>query len=120
MRDGQIGLTLGSVMLIACGQVLFKVAARDAGYDGFNWRTVAMWLTPAMLAALLVSTLATGMWVWVLRSASLSVVYPLYALTYVLVPLLDCAFFGMVLTPRHWAGAGAIIGGVWLMSAATP
>jgi hypothetical protein len=63
MRANEIGLTLFSVALIAAGQVLFKVAARDAGYDGFNWRTVGMWLTP-----------------------------------------------------RHWAGAGAIIGGVWPMS----
>ena len=74
--------------MVGCGQILFKLAARDATFDGFNWRMVASWLTPAMISALAVSTLATVLWVWVLRSASLAVAYPIYALTFVLVPLL--------------------------------
>jgi drug/metabolite transporter (DMT)-like permease len=116
MRGNEILLTLTSVLLIASGQIFFKFAARDAGFEGFNWRTAAMWLTPAMLAALLVSTFATGIWVWVLRSASLSVVYPLYALTFVLVPLFDWALFGDGLALRQWAGAATIVAGVWLMA----
>jgi drug/metabolite transporter (DMT)-like permease len=119
MRSLEIGLTLASVLLVGCGQILFKLAARDAAFAGFSLRTVALWTTPAMLAALLVSTLATAMWVWVLRSASLSTVYPLYALTFVVVPVLDWALFGSSLTARQGAGAAAIIAGVWLMTGAT-
>ena len=119
MRGNEIVLTLISVLLIASGQIFFKLAARDAAFVGFNWRTVALWLTPAMLAALLVSTIATGMWVWVLRSANLSVVYPLYALTFVLVPLFDWALFGDGLALRQWAGAFTIVAGVWLMAGAS-
>jgi drug/metabolite transporter (DMT)-like permease len=115
----EIGLTLTSVVLIGCGQILFKLAARDATYDGINWTTAASWLSPAMIAALTISTIATALWVWVLRSASLSVVYPLYALTFVLVPLLEWLVFNTGFTVRHGLGAAAIVFGVWLMASAS-
>jgi drug/metabolite transporter (DMT)-like permease len=118
MRSADAVITLGSVALIGSGQILFKLAARDVALAGFTWKTVVSWGSPAMLSALAVSMLATGLWVWVLRSASLSLVYPLYALTFVLVPVLDSVFFGATLTARHWLGAAAIVGGVWLMSGA--
>jgi drug/metabolite transporter (DMT)-like permease len=52
----------------------------------------------------------------VLRTAALSVVYPLYALAFVLVPLLGWMLFGEPMTARHWFGAVLIVGGVWLMT----
>jgi drug/metabolite transporter (DMT)-like permease len=119
MRNMEVTLTLVSVLMIACGQLLFKLAARDVTYDGFTLQATLSWLSPAMLAALTISTIATGLWVWVLRTADLSVVYPLYALTFVLVPILDGQLSGTGLVMRHWAGATAIVGGVWLMAGAT-
>jgi drug/metabolite transporter (DMT)-like permease len=118
MRATEAAMTLGSVALIGSGQILFKLAARDVALAGFTWKSVASWASPAMVGALAVSTLATALWIWVLRSASLGLVYPLYALTFVLVPVLDAICFGATLTPRHWLGAAAIVGGVWLMSGA--
>jgi drug/metabolite transporter (DMT)-like permease len=119
MRGMEVIFTLVSVFMIACGQLLFKLAARDVTYDGFTLQAMLSWLSPAMLAALAISTIATGLWVWVLRTADLSVVYPLYALTFVLVPILDGQLSGTGLVTRHWAGAAAIVGGVWLMTGAT-
>jgi len=113
-----VASTLASVFLVSCGQILFKLAAHDATFDGLNWRMVGSWLTPAMISALAISTLATVIWVWVLRSASLSVAYPLYALTFVLVPLMERLLFDTVLTPQHGLGAAAIVTGVWLMASA--
>ena len=112
----QIGMTLASVFMIGCGQILFKLAARDATFAGINWATAVSWLSPAMLAALAVSTLATVLWVWVLRSASLSLVYPLYALTFVVVPALEWLLDGTPMTGQSAAGAAAIVGGVWMMA----
>jgi len=116
MQGIQIAMTLASVFMIGCGQILFKLAAREAAFTGFTWETAASWLSPAMLAALAVSTLATILWVWVLRSASLAVVYPLYALTFVVVPLLEWLLAGTRLTPQGAAGAAAIVAGVWMMA----
>jgi len=119
MLGMQIGLTLLSVVMIGCGQILFQTAARTAVLAGFNWPTVLSWLSPAMIAALAVSVVATALWVWVLRSASLAVVYPLYALTFVLVPALDWLVHDTTLTPQHGVGAAAIVLGVWLMASAS-
>lgn len=114
-----VASTLASVFMVSCGQILFKLAAHDATFEGSTWRMAASWLTPAMIAALAISTLATVLWVWVLRSASLSVAYPLYALTFVLVPLMERLLFDTMLTPQHGLGAAAIIIGVWLMASAS-
>src|SRR5664279_5695852 len=111
MRHDEVVGTLISVLMIACGQIMFKLAARSTRMDGGGWHIVASWLSPAMIGALLISTAATALWVWVLRSASLAVVYPLYALTFVVVPVLDALLFGAAITPRGWMGAGAIVGG---------
>ena len=110
--------TFASVFMVSCGQILFKLAARDARFDGMTWRMAASWLTPAMISALAISMLATVLWVWVLRSASLSVAYPLYALTFVLVPLMERFLFDTVFTPQQGLGAAAIVFGVWLMARA--
>ena len=118
MLGMQIGLTLLSVVMIGCGQILFQAAARDGVLAGFNWPALVSWLSPSMIAALAVSVVATALWVWVLRSASLAVVYPLYALTFVLVPVLDWLVYGTALTPQHGIGAAAIVLGVWLMASA--
>jgi drug/metabolite transporter (DMT)-like permease len=108
----QIALTLVSVFLIACAQILFKLAARTVTAEAFDWTTAGTWLSPSMLAALAVSTLATAIWVWVLRSANLSIVYPLYALTFVLVPVLDGLVFGSPWTMRLGFGSMLIVLGV--------
>jgi len=116
MRSTEVLLTLACVFMIGCGQILFKLAARDVTLDGINLRSLLSWLSPAMLAALCIYAVATLLWVWVLRTASLSVVYPLYALAFVLVPLLGWMLFGEPMTARHWFGAALIVGGVWLMT----
>lgn len=110
-----IALTLVSVFLIACAQILFKLAARTVSTGGFDWPTVASWFSPAMFGALAVSTAATATWVWVLRSANLGIVYPLYALTFVLVPVLDGLIFGNPWTLRLGVGSGLIVLGVAVM-----
>jgi drug/metabolite transporter (DMT)-like permease len=120
MRSTDILLTLACVFLIGCGQILFKLAAREVAVDGFTLRSVTSWLSPPMLAALVIYAIATLLWVWVLKSASLSLAYPLYALAFVLVPLLGWLLFGEPMTARHWLGAACIVVGVWLMAGATP
>ncbi len=111
-----VALTLASVALVAVAQVLFKLAAQQVKFGGIDVQALAGWASAPMGAALVVSVAGTVLWVAALRSARLSVVYPLYALTFVAVPLLDRVVFATPLAPRYWIGAAAIVGGVWLMS----
>jgi drug/metabolite transporter (DMT)-like permease len=116
MRGLDIVLTLICVFLIGCGQILFKLAARTVEFDGMTWRTLASWLTPPMVAALTIYAAATLLWVWVLRTAPLAVVYPLYALAFILVPVLAWMLFGEPITWKHGIGAALIVAGVWLIA----
>ncbi|HYR00751.1 MAG TPA: hypothetical protein VET86_11955 [Casimicrobiaceae bacterium] len=111
-----VALTLASVALVAAAQVLFKLAAEQVTFDGIARHALASWASPPMAAALVVSAAGTALWVIALRSARLGVVYPLYALTFVAVPLLDRMLFATALSLRYWIGAAAIVGGVWLMA----
>jgi undecaprenyl phosphate-alpha-L-ara4N flippase subunit ArnE len=111
-----VALTLASVALVAIAQVLFELAARHVRFEGWTWQTMASWSTLPMALALLVSAAGVGLWIGALRSARLSTVYPLYALTFVLVPLLDRALFATPLSSRYWFGAAVIVGGVSVMT----
>lgn len=111
-----IALTLASVALVAIAQILFDLAARRVRFEGWAWETVASWLTVPMALAIIVSAAGAGLWISALRSSRLSVVYPLYALTFVLVPLLDRALFATPLSLRYWVGAAVIVVGVSVMT----
>jgi drug/metabolite transporter (DMT)-like permease len=116
MSAREFVLTLTSVLLIACSQVMFKVAARNLTSASFGWDALSQWLTPSMLAAVLLSFVATILWLVVLRTASLGLAYPLYALTFVLVPMLDWLIFRSPLSWYTLAGGAAIALGVGLIA----
>ena len=79
-------LTLVCVGGIAAGQILFRLAAERI--DAQRW-------IPSLLAngwlwlALGIYVAATLLWIHVLRTAPLSRVYPLFALAFVVVPLVE-------------------------------
>jgi drug/metabolite transporter (DMT)-like permease len=102
-------LTLLCVVLIATGQILFKIAAAQWRIDGWSWVTVRGFLSPAMLLALIVYGLTTILWVFILRAVPLASAFPLYALVFVLVPVTAHFVLG---EPWSW---NALIGGCVIM-----
>jgi drug/metabolite transporter (DMT)-like permease len=107
-----VAIVLACVAMIAIGQILFKTAAGQWRLQGWTWQTVAGLLSPSLLVALVIYALATVLWVYALRTLPLSVAYPLFALTFVLVPLLAHYAHGEPLVGRTFIGAGVIIVGV--------
>jgi drug/metabolite transporter (DMT)-like permease len=105
-------LTLLCVVLIGVGQLLFKAAAGQWRIDGWSWATLRSFLSPTMLVALALYGLTTVLWVLVLRSAPLSIAYPLYALVFVLVPVLAHFVFGEPLSWNSLVGGAVIMVGV--------
>ena len=105
-------IVLACVLMIAIGQILFKAAAGQWRVQGWSWDSVRSLLSPALVVALVIYAAATVMWVFALRSVPLSVAYPLFALTYVVVPLLAYAAHGEPLTGKAFVGAAIIIVGV--------
>jgi drug/metabolite transporter (DMT)-like permease len=112
MSGRGIVIVLACVAMIAVGQVLFKAAAGQWRLQGWTWQTLLALLSPSLLVALAIYALATVLWVYALRTLPLSVAYPLFALTFVLVPLLAHYAHGEPLVARTFVGAGVIIVGV--------
>jgi undecaprenyl phosphate-alpha-L-ara4N flippase subunit ArnE len=98
--------------MLACGQILFKKAAIEAG-NGPAWSgLVNIWT----LIALIIYAFGTVLWLAILRTTPLSVAYPFTALGFVLVPLGARLMFGETLDTRYMAGVGLILIGIMLTS----
>jgi drug/metabolite transporter (DMT)-like permease len=81
-------LTVLCVLMIAGGQLMFKTAASQWKFEGLTWSTVVNFLSPLMIAALALYGVATVLWVYVLRTVPLSLAYAVFALAFLIVPLL--------------------------------
>ena len=107
-----VWLVLACVALIGGGQLLFKAAAAQWRLDAGAWVAVRSLLSPAFIAALVIYGLATLLWVYALRTVPLAAAFPLYALTFVLVPLLAHFVAGESLSANTLVGGLVIIVGV--------
>ena len=81
-------LTVVCVALLSIGQMLFKTAAAQWQVDGWGWSTWRSLLSAPMLLALAMYGMTSVLWVFILRQSPLSVVYPVYALSFLFVPVL--------------------------------
>lgn len=68
-----------------------------------------------LAVALAVYGAATLGWILVLREAPLNRVYPIMALSFVLVPLGAHYLLGETVTPQYWAGVGLLMVGLILI-----
>jgi drug/metabolite transporter (DMT)-like permease len=98
-------------MMIAAGQVLFKLASNRTGNaDLSGLRDLAT--NPYLLAALAIYGLGTLIWIYVLKSVPLNYAYPFMALTFCVVPFLAWSLLGEPLSWRIAAGTVLIMSGL--------
>jgi drug/metabolite transporter (DMT)-like permease len=97
------------VLVIASGQVLFKVASglidpRDplANPKGLG----------VLFFALAIYGAATLLWIAILRQAPLSRIYPFMALSFVVVPLASFFFLKEQISLSYWGGVALIVAGI--------
>ena len=109
------GLVWGLIVPVVCvavisvGQLLFKLASAHLDFR----RPFADIKGLAILVlALALYGSATLLWVAALRNAPLSRLYPVMALSFVLVPLGGLLFLREPVSLQYWAGAALIIAGV--------
>lgn len=110
----ELWLTLFAVVL-AGGQLLFKVAATGLRGVAGPKLLLAMATSPALWVALAFYGGATVLWVWLLTRVPLSRAYPFSALGLVLVPLAANLLFGERLRPVFWLGAALIVAGILII-----
>lgn len=120
MNPRSLALILVSIVLGAAGQLLFKGASRnlpaitECGLGGLLAR---MFVSPAVLAGFACFFISALLWMVAIRQTQLSVAYPMVALSYIIIFAGSHFIFGEPLNWRHWAGAGLILGGIWLIAA---
>lgn len=102
-------LALLCVVIIASGQLLFKIAANALKAAGTLFDlTVLM----AFGSAVTIYAVATVLWMVILQDAPLSRAYPYMALSFVLVALASWFFFRESISTGQIAGLSLIVAGL--------
>lgn len=100
---------LTCVAVISTGQLLFKIASASVDFRrplDAPKGLVILGVALALYAA------ATLLWVAALKHAPLGRVYPLMALSFVLVPLGSIVLLKESVSPSYWAGVALIVAGL--------
>ncbi|WP_018998495.1 DMT family transporter [Hirschia maritima] len=107
------GLLVFTVLSLAAGQILFKVASgrlQGVGVSSFLNTNFLIIMVPALI----VYAIATITWILVLRTMPLSTAYVFVALAFVIVPVASIFILRETVTPIQWAGFFLICAGVGL------
>lgn len=111
MGWGTAFLLAATLLLLSLGQILFKWASK-----GVSFGDPRSLLSPSLLSGLFVYGLATIMWILVLKRLPLSLAFPFYGLTFLLVPLLAHFLIGEKIGYQTLLGGGIIMFGVFVTS----
>jgi drug/metabolite transporter (DMT)-like permease len=108
-------LLLLNVTMMVLGQGLLKLGVTRV--PAGNWSN--LWMTffsPYVLLGMFVYALSMLVWLRLLSSAPLSVVYPAQSIAYILGTAMAVLVFGERVGPTRWAGCMVILLGVYLVS----
>ena len=110
---------LGAILLGSCGHLLIKVgvtaAARGIPAAGLLTRVAHYFLEPAAMAGLAIYGAGTLLWIYAVSQRNISFLYPLTALTYVIVAVGGRFMFGEVISPARWFGIAVVVFGVAML-----
>lgn len=116
----QYGLILAAVTVIAIGQILFKLAAKEisvpsnASYIDILYTNIfPLFLVASAVTLYMMSTLA---WVYALRTVPLSIAFMFNALAFILVPVGAFWLFNESMPKYFLLGLAMIVGGIFLIS----
>lgn len=110
--DWATGLLLGAtLLLLSLGQILFKWAS-----VGLSLKDPRSLLSPGLIAGLVIYGIATVMWIMVLKRMPLSLAFPFYGLTFLLVPVLAHYLLGERIGYQTLLGGAIIMVGVFVTS----
>lgn len=105
----------------AAAQVLIKKGASALGTNPTMVDTaLAMVLTPALFAGYSMYGISTVLLVLALRHGQLSLLYPVFAMTYVWVTILSVVIFHESMNPYKIAGIVTIVAGIAVLGREQP
>lgn len=106
-----IAMILVTLAMLACGQVLFKQASAQLSFE-----RPASFLSGTLIIALFIYGAATLLWLAVLARVPLSLAFPFYGLSFLLVPTFAWWLLHEPIRPQTWIGGAVILLGVVISS----
>jgi uncharacterized membrane protein len=109
---------LGAIVLGSCGHLLIKVGVTEAAHgpaNGFLTRITHYFLQPAAITGLAIYGAGTLLWIYAVSQRNISFLYPLTALTYVIVALGGRFIFGETISSGRWFGIAIVVLGVAML-----
>jgi len=93
MRFVDVTAAFAVVVLVSLGQVLIRLAAKNA--QSMREEGVSAWLSPTMALAILIYGAAMLMWLWLLGRLPVAKAFGFFGLCFFLVPLLADRMLGI-------------------------
>ncbi|MFG6087471.1 EamA family transporter [Stenotrophomonas sp.] len=106
-----VAMILLTLAMLACGQVLFKLASAQ-----LSFARPASFLSSTLVLAMVVYGAATILWLAVLARVPLSLAFPFYGLSFLLVPAFAWWLLHEPIRPQTWIGGVVILAGVVIAS----
>jgi drug/metabolite transporter (DMT)-like permease len=100
---------------MACGQILFKLAARSI-QSGESQPSIYSYVNVYLILGLGLYFGLTVLWVWLLRFVPLSEAYPFVALAFIFTPLLATFIFNEKLSLSYFGGLTLIACGILVIA----
>ncbi|MBZ5634537.1 MAG: hypothetical protein LAO55_15545 [Acidobacteriia bacterium] len=114
-------LVVCCTLIGAAAQILIKKGADALGENPTMVQTaMAMLLTPALFAGYSMYGVSTVLLVLALRHGQLSLLYPVFAMTYVWVTILSVFVLHETMNPYKLAGIVTIVGGIAVLGRGQP
>ena len=109
---------LGAIVLGSFGHLLIKMGVTAAAHQASTSlvdRLMHYILQPAAMSGLIIYGVGTLLWIYAVSQRPISFLYPLTALTYVIVALGGRFMFGEVISFQRWLGIAVVVVGVGML-----
>ena len=111
-------IAISTAVLMSIGQLLFKMGAdqiQGSNLQSHIWQIIS---SPILIMACTLYALTILIWIWVLKHAPLSIVYPFTACAYIITPLLSYLIFDEKLNFQFIIGTAFLVLGIIICSTA--
>lgn len=110
------GLAVLTAVLLALGQLLFKVGSNKISETTAFGFVTSVVTNPVLVLAVALYGVTILLWIYVLNKIPLSVAYPITGLAYIIVPVLSYYLLGEKLSPMLMIGSFFILIGISLVA----
>jgi len=104
-----------NIMLLVVGQMLWKEGMNRFEYNGII-NTMKFIFNPYIFLGLVLYAVATIIWLYLLKTAQFSLIYPLQSLAYIIGVIIACLLFKEPVSQLRWLGIAIIFLGVFVVA----